>query len=356
MFRYNHIAPNRITPNHIAPNHIAPLSQHRCRGRARAGVARLFAMTLLAAPLLLASPAAEALEDWQLSHGPFVTEADVRAHAGLPQDRGDILAAITQETPDWPQALEIYAFGRHFPWRGQTHSLGRFADDYNGAMPTVLPEAVEHFGDAAFQNAWLFSALAGTRDFQGADDALRVAAVEGGTLAAILNWCRFELVMSERKAGADNPNWSIKNGSPKNWNEIFAFYRGTNGTHSVYEALAGSEEGAALNAALMQVLADGQEDVLAETWPEEAGREVEALLDRAALLILRDALADLDGLSDEEIAAAQARAAGLWLAASQSIAARDAGDADVIRDALSGAPDAVALAVAADTVEAHLAQ
>ncbi|MGY6646865.1 MAG: hypothetical protein ACXIVD_16775 [Salinarimonas sp.] len=354
MFTYNRITPNRITPSHIMPNHITRPPQHRSRGRA--GVAKLFAVTLLAAPLLLASPAAVALEDWQLSHGPFVTGADVRPHAGLPQDRGDILAAITQETPDWRRALEIYAFGRHFPWRDQTHSLGRFADDYNGAMPAVVPASVEHFGEATFQNAWLFSALAGTRTFQGADDALRVAAVDGGTLATILNWCRFELVMSERKAKADDPNWSTRNGSPKNWNEIFAFYRGTNGTHSVYEALASSEEGAALNAALMEVLAVGQEDVLAETWPEEAGREVEALLDRAALLILHDALADLDGLSDEALAATQVRAAGLWLAASQSIAARDTADADAIRDALSGAPDAVTLAFAADTVEAHLAQ
>lgn len=329
--------------------------------RRRVSMAKFLAITVLAAPLLFVGPAAHALEDWQLSYGPFTTGADVRPHAGLPQDRGDILAAITQETPDWRRALEIYAFGRHFPWRDQTHSLGRFADDYNGAMPAVVPAAVDHFGSTTFQNAWLFSALAGTRDFQGVATDQRVAAVEGGTLAAILNWCRFELVMSERKAKADDPNWSIRNGSPKNWNEIFAFYRGTHGTHSVYEALAGSEAGAALNADLMQVLADGQEDVLAETWPEEAGREVEALLDHAALLLLQDALAGpngsgLDGLSDAELAVTQARAAGLWLAASQSIAAVDADDAQEIRAALFDAPDAVTLAFAAETVAAHLAK
>ncbi len=329
--------------------------------RRRVSVAKFLAVTALAAPLLFVGPAAHALEDWQLSHGPFTTGADIRPHAGLPQDRGDILAAITQETPDWRRALEIYAFGRHFPWRSQTHSLGRFADDYNGAMPAVVPAAVDHFGSATFQNAWLFSALAGTRDFQGAATERRVAAVEGGTLAAILNWCRFELVMSERKAKADNPNWSIQNGSPKNWNEIFAFYRGAHGRHSVYEALADSEAGAALNAALMQVLADGQEDVLAESWPEEAGREIEALLDRAALLLLQDALAGpdgsgLDGLTDEELEATQARAAGLWLAAAQSIASVDTDDAREIHAALFEAPDAITLAFAAETVAAHLAQ
>lgn len=89
-------------------------------------------------------------EDWQLSHGVFVTAADVRPHNALPHDRGDMLAALAGTPPDWAGALTIYTWGRNFPWNGMTHSLGRFADNYNGAMPRVLPASAAHWGDPAF--------------------------------------------------------------------------------------------------------------------------------------------------------------------------------------------------------------
>lgn len=42
----------------------------------------------------------ETVEDWQLSHGGFVTASDVRPHNGLPQGRGDMLAALSGDTPN----------------------------------------------------------------------------------------------------------------------------------------------------------------------------------------------------------------------------------------------------------------
>ncbi len=168
--------------------------------------------------LMLASVAMPATaEDWELSHGPFTTEADVRPHNALPQDIADILAALDAEPPEWGEALEIFAFGRNFPWREQIHSIGRFTDDYNGAMPRVVPLSVGFFGDGTFQKDFLFSALAGTGQFQGAPAEVRRAAFEVGAVAAVANWTRFELVMSEAKALADEPNWALTNGSPKNW-------------------------------------------------------------------------------------------------------------------------------------------
>jgi hypothetical protein len=305
--------------------------------------------TILA--LMLASVAMPATaEDWQLSHGPFTTAADVRPHNGLPQDIADILAALDAEQPAWGEALEIFAFGRNFPWREQTHSLGRFTDDYNGAMSRVVPLSVDFFGDATFQKDFLFSALAGTRQFQGAPDEVRRAAFEAGAVAAVANWTRFELVMSESKALAEEPNWALTNGSPKNWNEIFAFHWGPEGQHSVYEALAGIDGGAETNEALLVALAEGQEPLLREEWPAGTAAEVAALLDRGTLLVLHDALARAADAPGSELDAAQAAAAGTWLAGAEPVLAADPALTERIRAALTGTPDPFALEDARDGV------
>ncbi len=77
-------------------------------------------------------------DDWKLSHGPFTTAADVRPHNGLPQDFADILTALEAVSPAWGEALEIFAFGRNFPWREQTHSLGRFLNQMPRAVLLCL--------------------------------------------------------------------------------------------------------------------------------------------------------------------------------------------------------------------------
>jgi len=111
------------------------------------------------------------------------------------------------------------------------------ADNYNGAMPAVLPLSTAHWRDASFAVGPVFSALAGTGGFYQLAPEARIAFVEGATLATILNWTRFELAMSERKALAERQNWALTNGSTKNWNEIFAFHSGPEGQHSVHAAL-----------------------------------------------------------------------------------------------------------------------
>jgi hypothetical protein len=288
---------------------------------------------LLAASLAFAAPAA-ALEDWQIAHGPFVTASDVRAHNALGADIAEIEAALAAPEPDFPAALTLYAFGKNFPWRGRTHSLGRFGDDYNGAMPRVLPAATAHFGSPSFQAEFMFSALAGTSHFQNAEPAERVAAVEGGALATVINWTRFELGMSQGKATAAEPNWSLENGSPKNWNEIFAFHFGPDGAHSVHASLEASPEGPAVNAALYDALARGQEKIVAETWAPEEAAEVAEIIDRGAVLLLAaalDAAAASEGAARE---VARARAAGLWRGAAEAVLPRDPEAAAVIEAAL----------------------
>ena len=72
--------------------------------------------------------AAETPAGRKLSHGGFTTASDVQPQNGLPQDRGDMLAALNSAPPpDWTGALTIYTWGRNFPWRDMIHSLGRIA-------------------------------------------------------------------------------------------------------------------------------------------------------------------------------------------------------------------------------------
>jgi hypothetical protein len=309
--------------------------------------------------LLVGSPALAAdatLEAWQLSHSGFVTASDVRNHNALPQDRGDLLASIQVTPPDYRGALEIYTYGKHFPWRGHTHSLGRFADDYNGTMPLVVPRSVTHWGHPSFQVGPVYSALAGTAGFQGADDDLRVAMIDGGTLATIVNWTGFELAMSERKALAPEPNWSLQNGSPKNWSEIFAFHWGPDGLQSVHEALESVSGGSEVNAALYRTLAEGQVYLLEQRWAPVEAAKVAAPLDQGSLRLLRAALIDLESApNDGARARSAAYARGLWLAVAEPILRMAPDGVDSIESTLAGSGDPDSVPLALEIVEKVLA-
>jgi hypothetical protein len=298
---------------------------------------------------------AQTLEDWQLAHGGFVTASDVRPHNGLAQDRGDMLAALGQTPPDWAEALTVYTWGRNFPWRDMTHSLGRFADNYNGAMPRVLPASVAHWNDASFAVGPVFSALAGTGAFYQVAPEARIAFVEGATLATIINWTRFELEMSRSKALAATPNWALTNGSPKNWNEIFAFHWGPEGRHSVHAALEAVPGGAEVNAALYAALAEGQVHLLAERWAEAEAAVVARLLHEGALRLFHAALVDAAEAPDEAARSRAAlRARGLWLAAAEAVLTLAPAEVEQIESALAGTGDAALLPFAADSVQAAL--
>ncbi len=298
---------------------------------------RRTARAATAATLLMAAlaPLPATPQDWVLSAGGFETAVDVTAHNMLAQDRADMLAALAGDAPDYATAMAIYASGRNFPWKGTTHSLGRFADNYNGDVPPAVPRSVAYWGDSRFQTTPVFSALAGTDGLRDAPAAQRRALADGATLATILNWTRFELVMSERKALAAAPNWSRKNGSPKNWNEVFAFHHGPDGRHSVREALAATPEGEAITATLYAALADGQVQLLQESWPARAAARAARALDHASLTLRDAALADAAGAEAAARAVALARAQGLWRAGAEAVLAHAPDGAPVIAAALA---------------------
>ena len=293
---------------------------------------------------MLVGGGALAREPWQLSAGPFTTAADVREHSRAVLDWRDLRDLVSRTEPDWPAALQLYAYGRHF----KNHSLGIVADNYNGRLAAVLPRASVHFGTPSFQTLHWTAALMKTGPFRQAPDAERLAFLSGAAPALMLNWSRYELGEADRKAKAATPNWALTNGSPKNWNEIFAFYVGHEGKDSVHEILQATPEGARINERLLAALAAGQEALVKQTWPQAEADRVRSLLDQASLLLLRQALEGSDP------ALARRRAAGAWLAAAEpALASQEATKA--VAAALAGGPDGQALAAAASSLGSLLA-
>jgi hypothetical protein len=286
---------------------------------------RLLAFALLFAPL-----AANAKEPWQIGHGPFLTASDVTAHTKFPQDMADIRALLTSEKPDWNAALVLFTYGKHF----RAHSVARFADNYNGRLDAYLAAAAKFYNSASFQNAFLFAAIGNTGRFARAPAAVRIAALDTGMTALLINYARYELGESERKARMEKPNWSLENGSPKNWNEVFAFYYGPEGKHGAFEAIAKLPNGEKLNARILEALAKGQTDLVAQKWAPEAHTELIAALDAASIALFRDAAAKLASANQAELPLARARAQGFWLGAVDAVLRIDPGRAGFIETGL----------------------
>jgi hypothetical protein len=303
---------------------------------------------IVLALLFLTPAAAQTREPWQIGHGPFVTASDVTAHNKFPQDMADIRALLASDKPDWAGALVLYAYGKHF----KAHSVGRFADNYNGRLDIYLSAATKHHGSASFQNAFLFSALAHTGRFARATEAERKAALDAGMSALLINYARYELGEAERKAKDAKPNWSLQNGAPKNWNEVFAFYYGPDGKHGAFEAVAKLPNGEKLNARVMNALAKGQPDLVAQKWAPEAAAELAAALDAASVALFRDALRKLAAAASVQVIVearkdqplpqfdtgervAQARAQGFWLGAVDAVMRLDPARGAVIEKLLT---------------------
>ena len=302
---------------------------------------------LLALALLLLTPlAAQAREPWQIGHGPFVTASNVTAHNKFAQDMADIRALLSGDKPDWPAALALFTYGKHF----RAHSVARFADNYNGRLDAYLSAAAKHYGSASFQNAFLFAAIGSTGRFARASAAERIAALDAGMSALLINYARYELGEAERKAKMENPNWSLENGSPKNWSEVFAFYYGPDGKHGAFEAIAKLPNGEKLNARILNALAKGQTDLVAQKWAPEAKVELAAALDAASIALFRDALTKAANASETELLVARARAAGFWLGAVDAVVRADAASATTIDKAFAGAPNPAAIKAAAEAL------
>jgi len=292
-------------------------------------------------------PAAFA-QDWQLSYGPFTTAADVSNHNRMPLDIADVNASLASAEPDWSEALSRFAFGGHFA----NHSLAIFTDNYNGRLTTHLSVSTEHFGSPSFQNHAINAALVGSGAFRRVDDEIRTGFIETALISVAINWARYELGESERKALMDEPNWSLQNGSPKNWNEIFAFYWGPDGQYSAFEAVAAIDGGEAINAALLDALAEGQDVLLTEVWADVEAERVKTVLDRASIVLFADAL-NAAALADADtLPSLRARAAGYWLAAAEALAADEA-LAERIESALWGEPDLDLIAGLASEIAGH---
>jgi hypothetical protein len=304
--------------------------------------ARLLALALL----LIALLPAQAKEPWQIGHGPFLTASDVTAHNKFPQDMADIRTLLSSDKPDWNAALALFTYGKHF----RAHSIARFADNYNGRLNTYLAAATKFYGNASFQNAFLFAAIGNTNRFSRASPAERIAALDAGMTALLINYARYELGEAERKAKASTPNWSLENGAPKNWNEVFAFYYGPGGKHGAFEAIAKLPNGEKLNARILNALAKGQIDLIAQKWAPEAHAELVAALDAATIALFRDALNKFEAAPEGDLPVARARAQGFWLGAVDAVLRIDPGRAGFIGTGLISPPTPVTEKVLSQTL------
>ncbi|TVR11152.1 MAG: hypothetical protein EA385_01855 [Salinarimonadaceae bacterium] len=295
------------------------------------GRAAIVGLALVSAPF-----AALASDSFAIEGYGFVTAADVRQHNRLPLDLAEIRQALTSPEPDFAAALQRYAYGGGFAWRDSFHSLAFFADDYNHRMARSLPGAVGFYGEGDYAHRQIVAALMGTGEFRGGGgqrsqpEAVRAAFVIDGALATILNWCRLELSEASIR-GPVNGNWSLRNGSPKNWSELFAFWYGPDGEHSlhaemtrIHERFSMPEEPTRL---VTGPLAAGQEILLEERWPREHAEEVRRALDLASLALLLDRLADLEAASEEQRDVALASLRGVWIAGVDTIARADPAEA-----------------------------
>lgn len=262
------------------------------------------------------------------------------------QDIADVKAALAGEKPNWPAAITAFSTIKNFPG----HSLAIFADDYNSRLGAYLPAASKHFGHTKFQNSFFASAFFKSGAFRNASETERRAAIEGAAISLVLNWCRYELGESERKAKMSEPNWALTNGSPKNWNEVFAFYYGPDGKHAGFEAVAVVEGGTAINERMMIVLAEGQKDLVEKKWTPDAARKLTSTINAASLALLRDALKKAADAPDDQLGAARARAAGLWLGAAE-IVATDPVRAKAVEASFSGKPDRATITAARAALE-----
>lgn len=296
-----------------------------------------------------------------LSAEGFTTASVVRPHNRISLDIADINQALSSFPPDYETALTRYSFGRHFNWRDSAHSLAFFTDDYQGRIERTLPGVAAMGLDPTFQHQLIASALMGTGAFSGdgsrrsLPDAARISAIESGILATMLNWCRLEWTEASIR-GPQDGNWSLANGSPKNWSELFAFWYGFEVQHSLHEEMTRITERFDLpehpTRLLTTPLASGQVTLLTESWPEDDAEQVWAALDVAALLLLLDRVADLDDAmlaGGETAIAAQWHIRGTWLAAADSFGRADVEQAQAIQDLLLNAeefPDADTLRAA----------
>ncbi|MEN9261306.1 MAG: hypothetical protein Q6L60_10125 [Thermostichus sp. HHBFW_bins_43] len=336
------------------------LSSTHGQWQQRGGIhkALLTSLLLLGVGLSSGNPVGAEVPSFALSAEGFTTAADVRPHNRLSLDIAEINAALTAFPPDYSAALQRYAFGRYFNWRDSSHSLAFFADDYQGRMPRTLPGAMALGWDPTFQHQFLTSALMGTGAFSGQNqrrslpDAARIAAIQSGILATVLNWCRLELTEASIR-GPQNDNWSLANGSPKNWSELFAFWYGVEGRNSLHEEMSRISNRFGLpehpTQRVTQPLAAGQPALLEKRWPETEATSVQEALDVAALLLFLDRVADLDAAvaaGGDTALAAQWSLRGAWLAAGDTFGRANPEEGKVLHDALGSAeefPDASTL-------------
>lgn len=130
----------------------------------------------------------------------------------------------------------------------------------------IWNDYVAYYGDPAWLDTFVTSAIDGTGPFEGEPDAVRRQGIQKGIQNQIMiAWTVHELVAAGAKAQAGE--FDPASGAPHNWDEAWAFYHGAEPGCSPYATAdkrgADFGTGEAVNTAILEAMIEGREALLA---------------------------------------------------------------------------------------------
>lgn len=281
--------------------------------------------------------------------GPYRPLSDVSGHARVTLDVCAVNEALPVDSPiDYDRVEEIYTEGgASTTGDGSARTLAGFARTERDEE--IWNDYVAYYGDPAWLDAYVMSAIRGSGDFAGEPDLVRRQAIQKGIQNQIMiAWTLHELVAALDKA-ADG-SFDVDSGAPHNWDEGWAFYHGAApecAPHSTADKRGDNfGTGTSVNDALAAAFTRGVE-ALAAGDAAAARAEYEEIVRRITVTYLQaairyahqmdDALAEGD---DALARIAQAEGGGFWRVIEPLVAQVDGEAARAVgaRFALSAPP------------------
>ena len=192
--------------------------------------------------------------------GPYVPVSDVAAHALVVLDVCEINSMLPTDAPiDYATIEQIYAEGRHsLNSDGSIRTIAAFARTERDEP--IWNDYATHFGDAAWLDSFVMSAIPGTGAFAGESDLVRRQGIQKGIQNQVMvAWALHEVVAALAKAG--DGNFDPASGAPLNWDEGWAFYHGADpncGPYATADSRGGNfGTGTAVNNALAAAFTEG---------------------------------------------------------------------------------------------------
>jgi len=272
--------------------------------------------------------------------GTYMPVSNVLEHSQVSLDVAAFEAALAGSSPDYAAAKAIYENGAGNSCKSATsaRTLQGFATkDLTGES---FADAFYAAGFAKdFWNTWFLEAFAGSGVFDGLSRTKRVTCLKKGAMGLVTFYASHELEAAIVKAaGASGPTDS---GSGHAWDEGWAFYYGTDGTKSPYEAAVKRDEnfpdGAAVHTAIVPYFNKGlisiRDTATYSDADAKAARDI--IYSMWAITYLRAAFKYLEISERAYSEKAHAEGYAYYMAIDGWIASKSSSAAQTMRDALA---------------------